>query len=118
MCTVRQNVALAVRDPQSLITTPHCGFSGPEWRRAAYGYARDVRARLLADTVFNISKRKRKLNIRHLHQANDLRVDFDVAEWGEDHETRLVNSPARSKQALSDSISKYNSLPFASDPAV
>ena len=56
------------------------------------------------EKVFYIVKRKRKPNIKHHSQANDLRGRFKIPEWGVFcHTARLRNSPLRLKLVLSDS---------------
>ena len=55
------------------------------------------------EKVFYIVKRKRKPNIKHHSQANDLRGRFKIPEWGVFcHTARLRNSPPRLKLVLSD----------------
>ena len=42
--------------------------------------------------VHYITKRKRKSNVQHYHQTNDLNNGFEVAEWGVFcHSTTLQN---------------------------
>ena len=52
----------------------------------------------------HITKRKRKSNVQHHSQADDLRARFKVPEWGVFcHTERLRDHPARLKLDLSDS---------------
>ena len=52
----------------------------------------------------HITKRKRKSNVQHHSQADDLRARFKVPEWGVFcHTERLRDHPARLNLVLSDS---------------
>ena len=54
--------------------------------------------------VLHITKRKRKPDVQHHSQADDLRARFEAPEWGVFCQTaRLRNGPARLKLVLSDS---------------
>ena len=54
--------------------------------------------------VLHITKRKRKTNVQHDSQADDLRARFKVPEWGVFcHTERLRDHPARLNLVLSDS---------------
>jgi len=55
----------------------------------------------------HITKRKRKSNVQHHSQADDLRARFKVPEWGVFcHTERLRDHPARLKLVLSDSTAR------------
>ena len=58
-----------------------------------------VRAKIL-----HITAQKRKPNVKHHRQADDLGARFKVAEWGVFcHSERLRDRPPRLKLVLSDS---------------
>ena len=57
-----------------------------------------------SNTIFHITKLKRKPHIKHHSQADGLRTRLKVHEWGVFcHTARLRNHPARLKLVLSDS---------------
>jgi hypothetical protein len=64
----------------------------------------------LVQKVFDVAERKRKSNIKHHIQADDLRVGFKVAKWRAFcHPKRLGCCPARLKRVLSDNaVSQVN----------
>ena len=54
--------------------------------------------------ILHITAQKRKPNVKHHSQADDLRARFKVPEWGVFcHTARLRNRPPRLKLVLSDS---------------
>ncbi|CAN0604253.1 unnamed protein product, partial [Ectocarpus sp. 12 AP-2014] len=56
--------------------------------------------------VFDIPERKRKPDVQHHGQANDLRAGFEITKWvGFCHPAKLRNRPASLKPVLSDSAS-------------
>ena len=58
----------------------------------------------LVQKIFNVTERKRKPNIKHHSQADDLWARFKVPEWSAFcHTARLRNRPPRLKLVLSDS---------------
>jgi hypothetical protein len=57
----------------------------------------------LVQQVFDVAKRKRKSNIKHRNQADDLRAGFKVAKWRAFcHPKRLGWCPARLNKFSSD----------------
>ena len=69
----------------------------------------------LVQQVFNISKRKRKTDIHHHCQADDLRRRLEVAKWrGFCHPETLRNRPALFKSVSSDTALSMNKCLSAS----
>ena len=98
----------------SLITN----FSSEHWTKSvppkSKRFVADVDTTLV-EQVFDVSKRKRKPNVRHHSKANDLRTGHEVAKWvGFCHLAKLRNHPARLKPVSSDSTS-HSACPISAD---